>query len=159
VSEGDWRDRQLIALPASARLEAVSLFDLATGKAIWAWGTPIPAGAAPVPASRDSDIAALADGWRSLKALRFGPSSFSAADGPGGPWKYRLDGTFLLPAGGKGDARTTHSLLLTSRLGGTEQWAGAAEFDCAFQIEQPLIDALWTLTYGDRDPGAPNGRP
>jgi hypothetical protein len=45
-------------------------------------------------------------------------------------------------------------LLFTERLGGSQQYAGAKEFDTVFALEQPLIDALWSLTYGPRDPGS-----
>lgn len=152
---GDWRDRQLMNLPDSARLVAASLTDLATGKVLWGWGQPVPGGAPAVPASRLGAIAALDREWRGLRAARFGPGEFTAEESPAGPWAYRLEGTFLLPGGGRGDARIAHVLYLTARLGGTEQWGGAPEFGSAFELEQPLIDALWTLTYGDRDPGPP----
>ena len=31
-------------------------------------------------------------------------------------------------------------------IGGTEQLAGSKDFGAVFAIEQPLLDALWTLT-------------
>ena len=71
------------------------------------------------------------------------------------PWRYRLDATVSLPGGAGGGAADTVSLWLAERTGGTEQLAGSARIGAVFQLEQPLLDALWTLTYGDRDPGPP----
>jgi hypothetical protein len=52
------------------------------------------------------------------------------------------------------------SLLLTERLSGTEQYAGARDLDLIFAIEQPLLDALWSLTSRDLiPPGAPAAKP
>jgi hypothetical protein len=56
--------------------------------------------------------------------------------------------------GGEGREQTSVSTLwFTDRLGASRQIAGSREFDAVFDIEQPLIDALWTITYGARDPG------
>jgi hypothetical protein len=46
-------------------------------------------------------------------------------------------------------------ILFSERVGGAQQLAGSKEFEAVFEIEQTLLDALWTLTYGPRDPGAP----
>jgi hypothetical protein len=37
-------------------------------------------------------------------------------------------------------------LWFAERTGGTEQLAGSKEFGAVFAVEQPLLDALWTLT-------------
>jgi hypothetical protein len=39
--------------------------------------------------------------------------------------------------------------------GGGSQLAGAEDLNVVFLTETALMDALWTLVYGDRDPGAP----
>jgi hypothetical protein len=144
VAAADWRDRQLLALPATARLVGVTLADAATGRSLRSWSEGAPA------------IAPLAASWRQLRAAGFGPGDFSAAGGPGGPWTWKLTGTFLLPGGSAGDARREHVLYAAARESGSAQWAGAPDLG-VFRLDQPMIDALWALTYGDRDPGPPAG--
>ena len=48
---------------------------------------------------------------------------------------------------GAGVQTSTQSLLLTDRLGGTQQIAGSKDLDAVFEIDQSMIDALWTLTF------------
>jgi hypothetical protein len=60
------------------------------------------------------------------------------------PWKYRLDAMVSLP-GGTGQT-TTMTLWIADRTGGTEQFAGSKEIGAVFALEQPLLDALFTLT-------------
>jgi hypothetical protein len=95
---------------------------------------------------------------RTLRAVAFEADSFSDhvdVDGDERPWKYRLDAVVALP-GGEGRVQTGMSTLwLSDRLGASRQVAGSREFDAVFDIEQPLLDALWTITYGARDPGPP----
>jgi hypothetical protein len=58
-------------------------------------------------------------------------------------------------------------LWLTERIKGSLQLAGSKDFNVVFAVDQPVIDALWQLTYGARDPGpapepaakAPNAAP
>jgi hypothetical protein len=45
------------------------------------------------------------------------------------------------------------SLWLSERLGGSLQLAGSREAAAVFAIEQPLLDALWTLTRSQRAAG------
>jgi hypothetical protein len=45
--------------------------------------------------------------------------------------------------------------MLSERIGGGTQLAGSQEFNVVFEVEQTLLDALWSLTYGPRDPGEP----
>jgi hypothetical protein len=99
---------------------------------------------------------------RTLRAKGFEADAFTEkveADGDERPWKYRLDAVVSLP-GGEGRVQTSVStLFLSNRLGASRQIAGSREFDAVFDIEQPFLDALWTLTYGARDPGpAPAGK-
>ncbi len=63
-----------------------------------------------------------------------------------------------VPAGGGAEQTSTTSLFLTERTGGDQQFAGIRELDVMFVPEQGLIDALWTLTHGPRDPGPPPER-
>jgi hypothetical protein len=72
-------------------------------------------------------------------------------------WRYRIDATITLTGGG-GEQTSTTSLRLTQRVGGDRQLAGSPEFNVVFEIEQPFVDALWTLTEGSRNP-APGTAP
>ena len=56
---------------------------------------------------------------------------------------------------GAGEQTTAFSLLFNERTGGGSQLAGAEDLNVVFLAETALMDALWTLVYGDRDPGAP----
>jgi hypothetical protein len=62
------------------------------------------------------------------------------------PWRYRLDATISLPGGAGGGQVNTMTLWFAERTGGAEQLAGSKEFGAVFAVEQPLLDALWTLT-------------
>ena len=149
-----WRDRLVQSLPAAATITALKLTDLADGKVVLAW-TPA-ADAALRPAARAA-AAAVRDQLRQLRARRFVADRFPADGGdaaPGRRWRYKLDATVSLPGGGSADQTSVHSLWLTER-GGTEQLAGAPEYAAVFALDQPLIDAVTDLTYGERDPGPP----
>lgn len=91
-----------------------------------------------------------------LRAKQFVSDTFSETtfvDGKPTPWKYTLETTLTTPGGETQSSVVT--LKLAERSGGGTQLAGSKELGAVFAIEQPLVDALWTLTYGDRDPGAP----
>jgi len=148
VAPGDWRDRILLALPGSAKLAKAALVDLTDNQPVWTVG-------AATPALHPAAVENLAKALRELRAARFEPAAFAPSGGAPAPWRYRLDFTFALPGGGGGDGSSIHQVYLTERQGGTEQWGGAPEFGSVFRLDQPLIDALWVLTYGDRDPGLP----
>jgi hypothetical protein len=143
-------------LPAGAHLTALKLTDLATGKVVLDTtlneaGQP-PAGTANAPA-----IASVAAQLRSLRAREFILDQFAdkvTEAGEERPWHYRLEATVTL-VGGAGEQTSVTTLFLTGRLGGDRQLAGSKEYNAVFAIEQPLLDALWTLTEGPRDPGPP----
>jgi hypothetical protein len=155
VAPRAWRDRVLRDLPAGASITSLTLTNLATGAAVFTWTSV--AGAPPPPDAVQTLLARL----RTLRAQDFEADSFTEklnVDGDERPWKFRLDAAVALP-GGEGRVQTSvTTLLLSDRLGASRQIAGSREFDAVFDIEQPLLDALWTLTYGARDPGpAPVG--
>jgi hypothetical protein len=102
-------------------------------------------------------LARLLPELRSLRAGRFVQEGFPEQILTGGEersWRYRLEATVVLP-GGTGEQTETLTLFFTARTGGATQLAGSPELDVVFAVAQPLLDALWTLTYGDKDPGAP----
>jgi len=148
-----WRDRSVQNLPAAAALAALKLTDLAADKVLLDW---TPASGAALPAAARSAVADLADALHHLRVASFARAGFSETGGSAGTkWRYRLDETVTLPGGGSADLTTVHSLWIAERTGGTEQLAGAPEFGAVFDLDQPVIDALWILTYGARDPGQP----
>jgi len=112
--------------------------------------------------ARRKAVGALLTNLHTLRAKEFTSDLFNPehADTPEGPrpWKYRLDLNFAFPSGGNASTpNPTSTLFLTERLGGNTQVAGTAEFGGAdFEITQELLDALFTLTYRDKnDPGLP----
>jgi len=156
-----FRDRKLRELPAGAQITGVSLVRLADNATIWThalregetWSGSL---AREEPARRGAIEALLAQlrqlTARSIIATEFTRSTFLA--GEERPWAYRLETTVALGSGA-GVQTTTHTLLLSERTGGGSQLAGAEDLNVVFLVEIPLMDALWTLVYGDRDPGAP----
>jgi hypothetical protein len=156
VAPRAWRDRLLRDLPAGASITSLAITDLPTGASVFTW-----ASAAGAPAPSEAVQTVLAQ-LRTLRAKGFEADAFTEkveADGDERPWKYRLDAVVSLP-GGEGRVQTSVStLFLSNRLGASRQIAGSREFDAVFDIEQPFLDALWTLTYGARDLGpAPAGK-
>jgi hypothetical protein len=152
VASRAWRERLLRELPAGAGITGLAMTDLTTGATVFNW-TPAAGAAAPSDA-----IQAVLAGLRTLRAQSFEADGFTekeTVDGEERPWKYRLDATISLPSGEGRGQTSVSQLWLSERLGGSRQLAGSREFDAVFEIEQPLLDALWTLTYGTRDPGPP----
>lgn len=156
-----YRDRLLRQLPDGARITALSLTSLPGKNIVYArelkpdetWETAL-AGETP---ARQAAVQAVLDQLRTLRAKDFVVDSFPSTVLVGGeerPWKLELTATISLVRGaGAEQTNTTTTLDFTERIGGTTQLAGSAEFGTVFSIEQPLLDALWTLTYGERDPG------
>ncbi|HEY1108088.1 MAG TPA: hypothetical protein VGE76_05640, partial [Opitutaceae bacterium] len=98
---------------------------------------------------------------RDLRAKEFQPGGYTDkvfAAGDDRPWRFQLETTLALPVGNAQEQTRTLTLQLTERLGGALQFGGSKASDAVFSLEQPLIDALWVLTYGARDPGAPAPR-
>ena len=149
-----WRERTLRELPAGARITALKLTDLVTDKP--ALDIALDESGAPKPESPNAKpIATVLAALRTLRAKNFPQDSFTEKVpllGEDRPWRYRLDATLSLPGAAAGEPAPVTSLLLTERIGGTLQLAGSKEFNAVFEIEQPLVDALWTLTY-TADPG------
>ncbi|HVU22759.1 MAG TPA: DUF4340 domain-containing protein [Opitutus sp.] len=151
-----WRQHLLRELPAGARITALKLTDLADNRvlvdtAIDAAGHP--ATGTPAPDAVETILGQL----RTLRAEEFVLDHFAervTVAGEERPWRYQLEATITL-TGGAGEQTNTTTLFLTPRVGGDRQLAGSPEFNAVFAVEQPLIDALFRLTEGPRDPGAP----
>jgi len=151
-----WRERVLRDLPAGARIAALKLVDLANNQTLL--DTTVDAAGrladnTPSPAAVQALLAQL----HTLRAKSFELDQFVDKVGLAGderPWRYRLDATITL-TGGAVEQTSTTSLFLSPRVGGDRQLAGSPEFNAVFAIEQPLLDALWTITEAPRDPGPP----
>lgn len=157
VAPRAWRDRLLRELPAGARLTALKLTDLAGGQVLLDI-TLDEAGHPPAGARNPEAIAAVLTQLRTLRAKEFVLDQFAdkvAVAGEERPWRYRLEATAML-VGGVGEQTSVTTLFLTGRVGGDQQLAGSPvnEFNAVFSIEQPLLDALWTIIEAPRDPGA-----
>ena len=151
-----WRDRAVAEpLPPNARIAALKLTDLQEKKAL----AEIAFNAAGEPAATPRDpkaVETLVAGLRALRAKEFVGGGFAekiTAAGDERPWRFQLDATIALPGAGGAEQTTTLTIFLTERLGGGQQFAGIKELNTVFALEQPMVDALWSLAYGARDPG------
>ncbi len=139
-----------LSLTATDGSASVYVHPLATGET---WATAL----ATEPEARRKAIETVLIQLRTLRAKQFVSDTFAPTtlvNGQPAPWKYKLDATLAL-GGGTGAQTTTTSLFISERTGGGTQFAGSPELGVIFEIDQPLLDALWTLTYGTRDPGEP----
>lgn len=159
VAPGAWRDRQLLDLAPKA-IVSLALTDLTTGQALYrrslAAGETWDGALAAEPPARHEALKAVLERMRTLRAQQFIHDSFTEQVNAGGEertWRYRLDLGLSEPTGAGGNQTSVKSLWLTERVGGAWQYAGSPDFAAIFALEQPLIDALWTLTYEPRDPG------
>ena len=156
VDARDWRNRKLRELPIGARIVGVRIVRLSDDKVIRRIDLPAGAAAPAEAAAPANSSKVVRDAWqtllvdlRTLRAKTFVYDHFHdtvALAGVVQPWKYRLDMDIALTAGA-GVQTSTQSLLLTDRLGGTQQIAGSKDLDAVFEIDQSMIDALWTLTF------------
>lgn len=106
---------------------------------------------------RRQALATLIAQLRELRAETIVDETFPdtvTVNGEQRPWAWRLDDT-VIEAGGEGSPEP-HSLFIAERGGGGVQLIGSPRLNLVFNAPQPLIDALWTLLYGPRDPGPPD---
>lgn len=148
-----WRERMLFVLPSSAKITSLGLYNVADNSVIYShkladgetWDTVF--GAEPAP-RRDALLALLSQ-LHSLRAQKFVEEGFPEkvfAAGEVRSWRYRLEAAISLPGGAGGSQVNTMRIWFAERTGGTEQLAGSKDFGAVFAVEQPLLDALWTLT-------------
>ncbi|MDF3058008.1 MAG: hypothetical protein K0R17_2223 [Rariglobus sp.] len=160
VAASVYRERTLRTLPEGSRITGLTLFaNDAPGKPLVAlklsenqsWDDAL----AGEPEPRREALKAVLAGLATLRAKQFVSETFSDTtfvDGKPTPWKYTLEASLALsgtaPAG-------VITLQVAERSGGGTQLAGSKELGVVFALEQPLLDALWMLTYASRDPGPP----
>jgi hypothetical protein len=156
-----YRDRLLRELPAGAKITGLKLTRLADKTVLYEKSLAAPAEntkpatwdaiLATEPADRRAALQSLLGALRTLRAKDFILDEFSNAVPAGGenrPWSYQLDTTISLAAAASGAPATTTTtqLFFTERISGGTQLAGSSEFGAVFEAEQPLLDALFTLT-------------
>lgn len=158
-----YRDRLLRELPPGARITGLTLTDTTNQQPLVSiqltsnqtWDQAL-ASESP---ERRTAIEALLTQLATLRARSFVRDEFAATVPVGGedrPWRYRLDATLSLVGGTEGQ-QAVSTLFASERTGGATQLMGTPDLQggVIFEAQQALLDALWTLTYGPRDPGPP----
>lgn len=161
--------RQLRELPEGALITSLAVYDLAVETPIYTqklkegdknWDAALAA----EPEKLRPVLTSLLAQLRQLRAQSFVADTFTPdhADTPQGPkpWRFRVD--YSIAFNGADAAQSTpSSLLVTERLGGAAQFAGTADFGgVVFNLTQEMIDALFPLTYVQKnDPGPPAAAP
>ncbi len=157
LSPDVWRNRAVgEPLPASSRVSALKLTDLTENRAL-AEISLNPTGEPTAPVRDPKAVAIVTAALRNLRAKDFVAGGFAerVAVANDAPWRFQLDASIASPGLAGLEQTRTFTLLLTERLGGVVQYAGSKELDAIFSLDQGLVDALWSLAYGGRDPGAP----
>lgn len=158
-----YRERLLRELPPGARITGLTLSDTLRQEAIYTrklaanetWEQALSAESS----ERRNAIQSLLAQLGTLRVKSFIQDDFTPVitiDNEDRPWRFRLDATLSL-VGGDGAQQTVSTLFFSERTGGATQFAGTPELQggVVFEAQQPLLDSLWVLTYGSRDPGAP----
>lgn len=145
-----YRDRTVRELPAGAQLVHLKVTALADGSALLDQDLP----------SADSKVSAAAEKLRLVRGASllgdFTPTG-PLVDGVERPWEHKLEVTLAL-AGAAGE-KATYALFLAPRTGGDIWIAGAPAENLNFTLEPDLVDALFAITFGSRDPGPPSSVP
>ena len=151
-----YRERLLRDLPASTPITAIKIIDQTTDPVTVLFETSLPIATTSPLAPKDRKATeTLVAQLRTLRAKNFVANEFPKTVFTAGeerPWKYRLEAT-IAPPSGQDTRAAVSTLLFTERSGGTTQLAGSPDFNVVFEVEQPLLDSLFTLLYGPRDPG------
>lgn len=151
VSPLDYRERLLRELPEAATISRLQITDLKDNRVIYDQEI------GKDDAALDERTKALIAPLRALTAKRFVQDKFVdqvEVTGEQRPWRYRLDTTVTLPSG-SGEQKEVSELFLSPRLGGATQLAGSPALDAVFEVSQPLLDALWAVTYDAPGPPPP----
>ncbi|MDE3083702.1 MAG: DUF4340 domain-containing protein [Verrucomicrobiota bacterium] len=174
-----YRDRLLRALPDGAQITGLKLTRLSDQTVFYektlaaptenqtkppAWDAAWKAALAAEPADRRQAVLTILASLRDLRVKSYVLDEFAqnvTVAGANRPWSYRLDATIALAAASGAGApatTTTTQLFFTERVGGGTQLGGSPEFGVIFEAEQPLLDALFTLT-SPLQPAAENPKP
>ncbi|GAB5561342.1 MAG: hypothetical protein SynsKO_29890 [Synoicihabitans sp.] len=154
-----YRERLLRELPAGARITGITLEDESDAQTVYShtlapeetWDDIFNATAEPLRGA----LTQLHESLRTLRASRIVADAFAPTANVNGqslPWRYRLTVNLSL-SGDEGEQAETFELFLAERDGGDRQLVGSPELEIIFGATPELIDAIWTLTYAERDPG------
>jgi hypothetical protein len=159
--------RTLRELPPGARITGLTLRRLADNAPLFTrelaagqtWDTALTGDKTEVQGAVQQLLGEL----RTLKVRDFVRDNFTTTlelNGQAQPWVYQLDVAIALSSAGEGaETKTTSTLLLGDRQGGTSLLVGSAEFNTVFHATQTFLDSVFTLTFGARDPGPPPAQP
>ena len=143
LSARSWRDRTIARLPETTKITRLVLRSATNPDA-----APIldytPSAEPPPPA-----VTTLLGAVGNLRASTFVNEEYPQTvpvDGVEQPWAYTLEAT-LDPA-----TDGPFVLSLAERAGGSTQLAGSARHELVFTLEQPVLDALWSLLYAEPKP-------
>jgi hypothetical protein len=158
-----YRDRTVHTLPEGARITGLKLVANAAPEQplvnlSLADGQTWEAALAAEPEAHRAALKTVLASLTTLRAKQFVSDAFTPTtivDGQPTPWKYALEATLALGGSADTPQKSVTTLQIAERSGGGAQLAGSAEFGVVFSVEQTLLDALWLLTYGARDPGPP----
>ena len=160
-----YRRRLLRELHAGERITGLSLRDTTTKTEIFTRrltdGETWKQALATEAEGKRAALLSLLDQLANLRARDFVLNSFPPAVDIGGelrPWKYTLEATITL-VGGTGGQTEAITLFFTERTGGGTQFAGSPGFNVVFEADQKLLDALFTLTHGPREPAPTSPAP
>ncbi len=154
-----YRARLLRELPAGARISGISIQDMSADEVVYEAAlsgetTWEDIGSA-LPPAQNNALKTLRAQLSTLRAQRLVEDSFPDSVRVNGqvlPWRYRID-LELSVSGDEGEQTQTFSLFLAERDGGDSQLIGSPDLDIVFEAMPDLIDAVWTFTYAERDPG------
>lgn len=159
VSPLHYRHRILRELSAGARLTGITFRDLSTKKVLYthelAAGETWEAVFAKSVPNEQKALSNLRNELRTLRAQSFVSDRFTErvqVNRTERDWRFRLDAKLSL-TGDATDQIVDSTLFIADRDGGDRQLVGSREFDVVFEATQPLLDAIWTLSYQARDPG------
>jgi len=165
----DYRDKTLYSLPAVAKVQRVRMVDLVTNETVidqsidpqtQTWEDAM--AGSDLPEEKREALLALIPLLKELEVHSYLQPGFTDDFKLYGQapvqWRYRLDAEVWLPGGDEAAIREER-LFISSRLAGAAignaQIAGSPSMDMIFSLTQPMIDALFPLTFSKPLPEEP----
>ncbi len=143
IAPRHWRDRTIFDLPAETRITRLVIRSATDADA------PPLLDHTPSEAPAPEAVTTLLNTLHELRAREIKSETYpekTFVDGVEKPWAYRLEAT-LEPA-----ADGPLVLTLAERTGAMVQQVGSPALGLVFTLEQPVLDALWTLLYPSTQP-------
>lgn len=148
----DYRDQTLEQLPAAARITALEITSIAkaeTPNATHAfslndeqpnWSALI----STLPTKEGAALQDILDAFKTFKVRAYLEDNFKSSGVGDTPWQSKLTATVLLPDGNEG-REIMQTYYLTERLTGTRQIGGSEKYNCSFEINQKLMEAIYVF--------------